>query len=254
MFESSDICVNLVKQIDFETTQTQETQQTREFDSARYEQICKNLEFEYKYKDLNRVFVKQSASALAHNTLAQTYAFSAEPVFLKNESLTFAQKGTAMHSALELCDFENARKDFEAELSRVVESGKITDAQVQSLNKENLKKFFESELCLQAIKADEVHKEKNFMVEIDARQVHTDLGDEFDGEKIFVQGYVDLCFVNEQGVTIVDYKTDRVDKDELITRYKTQLDIYEKALNQIFDKKVVRKAIYSLHLGEIIDL
>lgn len=254
VFESSDICVNLVTQIDFETTQTQETQQTREFDSARYEQICKNLEFEYKYKDLNRVFVKQSASALAHNTLAQTYAFSAEPVFLKNESLTFAQKGTAMHSALELCDFENARKDFEAELARVVESGKITDAQVQSLNKENLKKFFESELCLRAIKADEVHKEKNFMVEIDARQVHTDLGDEFDGEKIFVQGYVDLCFVNEQGVTIVDYKTDRVDKDELITRYKTQLDIYEKALNQIFDKKVVRKAIYSLHLGEIIDV
>ena len=81
-----------------------------------------------------------------------------------------------------------------------------------------------------------------------------DLSMEFDGEKIFVQGYVDLCFVNEQGVTIVDYKTDRVDKDELITRYKTQLDIYEKALNQIFDKKVVRKAIYSLHLGEIIDV
>ncbi len=252
--ESSDICVNLVTQIDFDATQIEETHQQKEFDSARYEQICKNLEFEYKYKDLNRVFVKQSASALAHNALSQTYAFSAEPVFLKNESLTFAQKGTAMHSALELCDFENARKDFEEELARVVQSGKITDAQAKSLNKENLKKFFESEICLQATKADEVYKEKNFMVEIDVRQVHTDLGDEFDGEKIFVQGYVDLCFVDEHGVTIVDYKTDRVGKDELIIRYKTQLDIYEKALNQIFDKKVVRKAIYSLHLGEIIDL
>ncbi len=253
-FESREICVNLVTEIDFDATQTEETQQEKEFDTARYEQICKNLEFEYKYKDLNRVFAKQSASALAHNALAETYAFSAEPVFLKNESLTSAQKGTAMHLILELCDFENARKDFEAELERVVQSGKISTVQADSLNKKNLKKFFESELCLQVIRADEVYKEKNFMVEIDAREVHTDLGEEFAGEKIFVQGYVDLCFVDEQGVTIVDYKTDRVGRDELITRYKTQLDVYEKALNQIFEKKVVRKAIYSLHLGEIIDV
>jgi ATP-dependent helicase/nuclease subunit A len=54
---------------------------------------------------------------------------------------------------------------------------------------------------------------------------------------------------------LVDYKTDRVTEErELIERYQIQLDLYERALEQITGKKVREKLIYSVSLRETISL
>ena len=90
------------------------------------------------------------------------------------------------------------------------------------------------------------------MVEVPANAVHDNLGNEFNGENIIIQGYVDLCYCDGDGITIVDYKTDRADEEELIKRYKSQLDIYALALTQTFSKKVLKKAIYSFYLNKLV--
>ena len=92
------------------------------------------------------------------------------------------------------------------------------------------------------------------MVELPARTVHKDLGEEFDNEKIIVQGNADLCFFDENGLFIVDYKTDKADKEELINRYKPQLEIYALALAQTFDTNISGTAIYSFYNKELIIL
>ena len=56
-------------------------------------------------------------------------------------------------------------------------------------------------------------------------------------------------------MVIADYKTDRVENaDELIKRYRTQLDYYQRALEQITGVHVKERLIYSFALAREISL
>ena len=54
---------------------------------------------------------------------------------------------------------------------------------------------------------------------------------------------------------LVDYKTDNVEQaQELVDRYKVQLDYYQKALEQITGKHVKERMIYAVKFGVEISL
>lgn len=252
--ENSILRVKVVKKTDFTVVESNGIESNPEFDENRYKKLCETLEFEYKYKDLNKIFVKQSASALAHKEFASDYNFTARPVFLEKEKLSATQKGTAMHKFLQYCDFEKAVENIEGEVEKLVGFGKITLDEAKVLNRNCLLGFLNSEICRLAVNSKAVYKEKGFMVELPAREVYDNLGKEFENENIIIQGFADLCFETQEGIYIVDYKTDRVDEQTLVKRYKKQLDIYEKALSLTFGKKIISKAIYSFNLGKVITL
>jgi len=70
-------------------------------------------------------------------------------------------------------------------------------------------------------------------------------------DKFIVQGAVDLCFLEPDGVVVVDFKTDRVDSmSELKKRYAAQLGIYSVACEKIFGKSVKERIIYSFCLSD----
>ena len=74
-------------------------------------------------------------------------------------------------------------------------------------------------------------------------------------EKVILQGIIDAFIMEEEGIILVDYKTDRVkDGEELRNRYQKQIDLYSEALEQILGKKVRRRVLYSFSLGEEVDL
>ena len=74
-------------------------------------------------------------------------------------------------------------------------------------------------------------------------------------EKVILQGIIDAFIMEEDGIILVDYKTDRVkDGEELSNRYQKQIDLYSDALEQILEKKVKRRVLYSFSLGEEVDL
>ena len=248
------LSAKVISDVDFGVEEKEVQPSENKFDEQFYEKIKESLEFSYKYKDLNKIFVKQSASALAHKEFSADYNYSNEPVFLRNQRLSAADKGTAMHKFMQFCDFESAKKDISYEIDRIVEQGKLTLDEAKSLKIDSLKAFINSSLCEKIIKSDSVYKEQGFMVEIPANEIYDDLDEQFDGENVIIQGYADLCFNDGKGIFIVDYKTDRADEKELIKRYKKQLDIYEKALKLTFNKKITGKAIYSFYLNKIIML
>ena len=94
-----------------------------------------------------------------------------------------------------------------------------------------------------------------FLTEISAGAVEPSLDKSLFDEKIIVQGAVDLCFLEDDGVVILDFKSDRVDNPEALkTAYREQLDIYEKAVCKIFEKPVKEKIIYSFALSKEIRL
>ena len=74
-------------------------------------------------------------------------------------------------------------------------------------------------------------------------------------EKVILQGIIDAFIMENDGIILVDYKTDRVkDGEELRNRYQKQIDLYSEALEQILGKKVRRRVLYSFSLGEEVDL
>ena len=72
-------------------------------------------------------------------------------------------------------------------------------------------------------------------------------------ETILIQGIIDAYIEYEDRIILIDYKTDRVRKeDTLIKRYSIQLDYYAKALSMMKQKKVTEKIIWSFALNKSI--
>ena len=100
--------------------------------------------------------------------------------------------------------------------------------------------------------AKKVYKEKPFYINIKANDIYSNNVD----EEILVQGIIDLYYINKQNeVVLVDYKTDYIrTENELIEKYKEQLNLYKQALENALNTKVKKTYIYSTYLGKAIEL
>lgn len=74
-----------------------------------------------------------------------------------------------------------------------------------------------------------------------------------------IQGIIDVFWIEEDGIVVLDYKTDRVDTaKELKDRYAAQLALYGEALERIYNAEETRtirvkeRLLYSFRLGEVI--
>ena len=125
------------------------------------------------------------------------------------------------------------------------------------LNQEKLKKFLDSplgQLFAKAYKENTLYREQHFMQEVEYEKLFPEDGGD-NVEKVILQGIIDAFIMEEDGIILVDYKTDRVkDGEELRNRYQKQIDLYSEALDQILGKKVKRRVLYSFSLGEEVDL
>lgn len=98
------------------------------------------------------------------------------------------------------------------------------------------------------VKASEVKREFKFFYFVSPKEIFPEAVN-FKEEKILVQGIADCIIFEEDGITIVDYKTDYVkDGEELISRYFNQLKIYKDAISEMFDMPVKQCLIFSLNL------
>ena len=90
---------------------------------------------------------------------------------------------------------------------------------------------------------------------VDAREYEPEASG---GDSILLQGVVDCCFETDEGLTVVDFKTDRVKSDEELRQrtehYRPQLEAYSLALERVLEKKVVRRVLYFLTRGTAVEL
>ena len=169
------------------------------------------------------------------------------PDFIDDKSSTGAEFGTLIHSILQKVDFKN----FESSVENLI-SSETSEELLKKKAKDVLSSFSESDLFSEIINAKKVYREMSFNLNIPANQVY----DVNTNENIMVQGIIDLYFIDKQGdLILVDYKTDFVtDESELVNRYKTQLVLYRKALEDILNQKVSKCIIYSLRLNKEITI
>lgn len=166
---------------------------------------------------------------------------------------TGTDRGTLYHKVLELLDLTrvSSKEDMQKEMERMVAENRINTEGIKKLKQDYIFTFCQScvaERMRTAQQRSLLFKEKQFVMGIKASEVMKDSGSD---ELILIQGIIDVFFEEEDGLVLLDYKSDLVvSEEQLITRYRVQLEYYKRALEQMLCKPVKEMIIYSLPLGK----
>ena len=232
--------------------------------------LKEQLTFVYPHESLNGLYTKTSVSELKMAAMHKAYekeSMEDEPVKLfpteeispyipnfakESREVSGSERGSAYHRLLELFDFAefmNTNVKIRDCMNEYAESGRITEEELSLINPAKINTFLDSPVALRMGRAQELgnlHKEQPFVLGIEASR----LSDEFPSEeKVLIQGIIDVYFVEDNEIVLLDYKTDAIKSaDELIKRYRTQMDYYAEALEKIIGLRVKEKILYSFAL------
>ena len=231
-----------------------EAPQAAEFDSALAREA---VSFRYPHEAATAAPAKLTATQLKGRYLDQETADGAkearlrettlrQPLFLRGKRpLSSTERGTAVHLAMQYIRYERCtdEKTVAQELRRLVDEGFLLPEQAECVPPEKLTALFRSPLGQQILCAPEIVREFKFSLPVDGGEYDPALA----GEKIMLQGVTDCCLLEEDGLCVIDFKTDRVAPGQeavCAERYRGQLDAYAVALSRIFDLPVREKLLY----------
>ena len=193
-----------------------------------------------------------SIPTISETELADS-VFGRKPMAIADaeEIVTGAQWGTLMHEAMQWLPVKKyTQKSMTDMLDSLQAEGKFSDEERSLLSDRSLFGFFNSDLGQRLIASKRVERELPFSMLFDGNRVYPDVEN---GERLFLQGIIDTVFVEDDQWVLVDYKTDRVKSgDELIRRYKIQMDLYKEALERLTNMPVKASYIYSFRLHEAV--
>ena len=164
----------------------------------------------------------------------------------KREKGLGAKIGDSFHHALALFDYTKGLEQLPAILE---------EEELALIHKEQLETFLSSTLgeCFKkAYLEKRLFREKHFMR---ALPYHSLFPERAEKDEVLLQGIIDAFIVEDDGIILVDYKTDRVkSEEELRERYQKQIMLYSDALEAILGKKVKKRVLYSFYLGEEVEI
>lgn len=175
----------------------------------------------------------------------------------KDHNLTGAERGTIIHKFMELLDFASLGNgdyinDIRNFMKKLVETRVFTEEEKNAVNERKINNMLKSDLgqrMIAAAKCGRLKKEQQFSIGISVKEIYKNVDSD---DIVIVQGIIDAFFYEDDGIVLMDYKTDRADETELIGRYHAQLTYYALTLNRLTKLKVKEKLIYSFHLNKTI--
>lgn len=158
-----------------------------------------------------------------------------EPSFVTEKSgLSPFDIGNAYHFIMEKLNLSNVSKSgIINQIDELYEKKYINKEQKEVLEVESILAFYDSNIGKRLINAKKVKREVAFTFKYE--------------EDLLIQGIIDLYFEEEDGLVIVDYKTDKINPSNealLILEHKEQVNLYAQALEKIMDQKVKEKYLY----------
>ena len=254
--------MEVVHSISKETLREDIKELAKDGDKKGYAQIYKNIEASYPYQTTFTFKGKYSVSELKHKAMESVEEKDAAPLpFSESVVSSGAAKGTAMHRFMECFDLKKLSEEdiLEKEISRMAKANLMADSEIELLDRAQLDRFLSSDLAKEmqeaALKGN-LYREQPFVFGDDAKTLLSDVYPEYTypkdgGPLVLLQGIIDVFYETEAGFVLLDYKTDRVaDGEELKKRYAKQMDLYASAIENAYDKKVVRRVLYSFSLGK----
>ena len=157
---------------------------------------------------------------------------------------------------MQYLDFERAatREQVSGEIARLVEQAFLTPQQGEAVEPERIAAFFASPIGQELMASTSLRREFKFSILVPARDYYPGAGTQ---EQVLLQGVVDCYFETLEGITVVDFKTDRVTRQSVRTRaeeYRPQLEAYSRALEEITGKPVVRRVLWFFALDQAVEL
>ena len=228
----------------------QEEREAESPDEKSLARLRERLSWRYPGQALAGVPSKVAASDLAERGLRREHWASSRPAFLGKGGLTPAERGTALHQFLQFANWEAARVDPQAELSRLDAARYLTPEQAAAVDLSRVRAFFASPLAKRIFDSPRVLREYRFTSELPAGAVREGLSGDDALRPVILQGVVDCAFEEDGALVVLDFKTDRVPNlDTLLSRYRGQLALYQGALARCTGLPVRECVLYSFHLG-----
>lgn len=232
--------------------------------------------------------VEQEAQNKAQDA-GQEAESKAEQKIKSNTANRGALRGTAVHRVMECYDFASEKSVYE-QMEAMEKEEKITADMRALVREQTVADFVSSETGKRmalAQRGGALYREKPFVMgfteeELErygfgagAQMIENEAQTENAQQEIMsenvsqenhmheedltlIQGIIDVFWIEDDGITVLDYKTDRVDTaQELIDRYATQLKLYADALERVFATrklKVKEILIYSFRLEKLISI
>lgn len=225
----------------------------KETNNENYNKVDEILNWKYKYEESTKIEGKTSVTTIAKGTKSELKELETKPKFLdETEKLTKAEIGTVTHLVMQKLDFKELydKEKVKKMLEELVFAKIITENQAKSVDVNGIIKFTHSKIYNELKDSKCVYTEQPFYIYLTANEIY---GNGM-SDKILVQGIIDLYYIDKNDkLVLVDYKTDYVEKNnkqELIDKYRAQLNIYKRALEQALNKKVETVYIYSVSLGK----
>ena len=208
-------------------------------------------------------------TAILPNDLLQEEKIVPLPEFISPTKPDLSRKmGIATHNFLQFFDMDNLlTQGVEQELRRLTEKEFISKENASIVRLDEIEKFKLSRLFQEMKEAESIFREFRFNIPLDASSF-TNIPEKkkaLAGKKILVQGVIDCLYLDKCGnLHLVDYKTDRLSKKELSDKnlarkklsekHSLQLSYYKEAVTKIFGKAPTSVKVYSLHLGDTVDI
>lgn len=244
-------------------------------DVSVYNRIKERFSYQYPHDNLKKLYTKTTVSelklaALEEKEESSVHLFEEErivpyiPAFMREkepDNISGTTRGSAFHRVMELLeyakvldgwddlDYTARRKRLNDILKDFVEEGRLTDEYYQAVSVKKIINFLSSGLAKRMAKAEQkgqLYKEQPFVYGIDASRLNTEFPSK---EKVLIQGIVDVFFIEDDKIVLLDYKTDVTDSGEaLMERYRTQLNYYSEALEKMWHMPVQERILYSFFL------
>lgn len=240
------------------------------------EEIKSRLTWEYSFANASTHRSKQSVSEMKRQREMSDEQSGTEllskfkksitkrPKFMQEKSLSPAERGTALHMVMQHVDLTRpvTLQNIEAQVERMVNDELLTVEQAEAINTQLIVEFFESDLGKRIMNAKVVNREIPFTLSLPASEVYPAWKDE--DESVFVQGIIDCVFEDENGLVLIDFKSDGISdrykggfiqaKPILEERYRLQINLYTKALEQIWKRKVNERYLFFFDGAHILNL
>jgi ATP-dependent helicase/nuclease subunit A len=184
------------------------------------------------------------------------------PKFMESMKLNAAEIGTATHSVMQFLDYNHVTtiESVKEQIDEMVRNELLTREQANSIDIESIFAFSQSLLGEKLKNSKSIQREIPFSYGISASELYPNWIEE--DELILIQGIIDLMLVDDDGVVLIDYKTDKTTayqeegalEKEAKKRYGVQIDLYTKAIEASLEKEVKERYLYFFDGGHIIKL
>lgn len=243
--------------------------------SGHHELVRMRLNWEYRYQSASVHLAKQSVSELKRTRelldehsgtelMAASGPILSRPRFMQEKKLTPTERGTVMHMVMQHIDLSRpiTEETVSVLLDELVRKEILTEEQKDEVDISQIVAFFETGLGRRMLKARKVRREVPFSAAFSANKVYP--GWEGDDEPVLIQGVVDCIFEDEEGLVLVDYKTDTIygrfkggfseAEKVLRDRYRLQIDLYGEALERILKRNISERYLYFFDGGHILKM